>query len=106
MTQEEITQLASAIGQNILLAQKEILTLEEVSRYTGMKKSFLYKLTAGRKIPHYKPNGKYCFFKRSEIDEWLTSNPVSTAEELDMAVQSYCMFNKPVYARHGKDETR
>lgn len=38
MTQEELDQLALAIGQNVLLAQKEVLTLEEVAQYTGLKK--------------------------------------------------------------------
>lgn len=94
MTSDEINQLALAIGKNVLICQKEILTLEEVAQYTGLAKSQLYKLTSEKKIPHYKPTGKVCYFKRSEVEAWLTSNPVATASELNERAQSYCLKNK------------
>lgn len=53
MTENELAQLALAIGKNVVLTQKEVLTLEEAAQYTGMKKSYLYKLTASKAIPHY-----------------------------------------------------
>lgn len=96
MTQEELSQLALAIGQNVLFAQKEVLTLEEVAQYTGLKKSYLYKLTAAKAIPHYKPNGKNCFFRRTELEEWLTTNPVATVADLNGRAQAYCMRNKTI----------
>ncbi len=95
MTQDEIDKLALAIGRNVLLAQKDVLTLEEAAQYTGLKKSYLYKLTSTKAIPHYKPNGKNCFFKRTELEEWLTTNPVATTADLTAAAQAYCMTNKP-----------
>lgn len=95
MTQEELNKLASAIGQKMLFAQKEILTLEEAAQYTGLKKSYLYKLTSSRAIPHYKPNGKNCFFKRAELEEWLTTNRVATDDDLTVSAQAYCMTKKP-----------
>ena len=74
MTQEELDKLAAVISGNIAICHKEILTLDEAAQYTGMKKSYLYKLTASKAIPHYKPNGKNCFFRRTELEEpWLTS---------------------------------
>lgn len=96
MTQEELDKLAAAIGENVLLAQKEVLTLDEVARYTGMKKSSLYKLTSEQKIPHYKPNGKNCFFRRTELEDWLTTNPVATVADLNGRAQAYCMRNKTI----------
>lgn len=96
MTQEELSQLALAIGQNVLFAQKEVLTLEEVAQYTGLKKSYLYKLTAAKAIPHYKPVGKNCFFRRTELEEWLTTNPVATVADLNGRAQAYCMRNKTI----------
>lgn len=62
---------------------KTVLNLEECSIYTGLAKSYLYKLTSRCKIPHYKPHGKRVFFKRTEIDEWLLRNPVATQEEME-----------------------
>lgn len=96
MTKDEIDQLALAIGRNVLLAQKEVLTLEEVAQYTGLKKSYLYKLTATKAIPHYKPAGKNCFFKRTDIENWMMSNPVATTADLNAAAQAYCMINKTI----------
>lgn len=94
MTPKELEKLALAIGRKVLFAQKEVLTLEEVVQYTGLKKSYLYKLTASKAIPHYKPNGKNCFFKRTELEEWLTTNPVATAADLTASAQAYCMTKK------------
>ena len=94
MTHDEIKQLAGEIGSSLLLAQKEILTFEEASKYTGLKKSYLYKLTAAKQIPHYKTNGKTCYFKRAELEDWLTANPVATVDELNAEALNYCRKNK------------
>ena len=98
MTREEIDALALSIGQaiskNSQVFQKEILTLDEAALYTGFKRSYLYKLTANREIPFYKPMGKHCFFKREELDEWLLSNRVASSTELDEKAMTYCMKNK------------
>ena len=97
MTQDELDKLALTISQNLMLTQKEILTVEEAAIYTGLKKSQLYKLTSTKAIPHYKPSGKNCFFKRTELEEWLTRNPVATAEELNDRALAYCMKRKIHY---------
>ncbi len=94
MTQEEIGELAAAIGDNIAICHKEVLTLDEAVQYTGLKKSYLYKLTAARAIPHYKPNGKNCFFRRTELEDWLTACPVATVADLNGRAQAYCMKKK------------
>ena len=91
MIQEEINQIALAISKNLMVCQKEILTLDEAAQYTGMTKSALYKLTSTRQIPFSKPNGKNCFFKRTELEAWLMSNPVATTDELNDRAQAYCM---------------
>ena len=91
MIQEEINQIALTISKNLMVCQKEILTLDEAAQYTGMTKSALYKLTSTRQIPFSKPNGKNCFFKRTELEAWLMSNPVATTDELNDRAQAYCM---------------
>jgi|GEM_PF-524089 len=66
----------------LLLVRKDVLTLEEVLAYTRLSESHLYKLTAKRKIPHYK-QGKLLYFIREEIDRWRTAFKVKTKEELE-----------------------
>lgn len=55
---------------------KELLTIKEASVYLGIAKSYLYKLTSAKKIPHYKPNGKLVYFKRKELYDWAIQNQV------------------------------
>lgn len=73
-----------------LSISKEILTAQETASYMGISMSYLYKLTMGRKIPHYKPMGKICYFKRSEVEQWMLSNRISTEQELNNKALSYC----------------
>jgi len=73
--------------RDLLLLQKEIFTMSEVCSYTGFERSYIYKLTSTRKIPHFKsPGGKNVFFKRIEINDWLTQNRIKTFEEIDEEV--------------------
>jgi len=60
--------------EKLLIGSKEVLTLEETCYYTGISRSYLYKLTASGKIPHSKPNGKMIYFERRKIDRWLLRN--------------------------------
>jgi excisionase family DNA binding protein len=54
------------------ISTKNVLNFEEAVEYTGMKASYLYKLTSTGRIPHYKPYGKMIFFRREELEEFLT----------------------------------
>lgn len=81
MFDSEEKELADLITANIINTTKEVLTSEEVAKYMGISKSYLYKLTMNRQIPHYKPTGKLCYFNRHELEEWLQRNRVSTVEE-------------------------
>lgn len=69
---------------------KEVLTSYEASKYMGVSKSYLYKLTSTRKIPHYKsPLGKMCYFNRRELERWLQSVSVATDDELTEKARKY-----------------
>jgi excisionase family DNA binding protein len=78
----------------LLLSQKTVFTFDEVAHYTGLSKSYLYKLTCTGKIPHSKPNGKQLFFEKSEIDNWLLRNRIKTAEEIETAAATHVTLNK------------
>ncbi len=74
-----------------LLAAKSVLTLEEVCLLTGLAKSTVYKMTANRVIPHYHAEGgKHLYFKKDEVEDWLTRNRVSSqTEDEQRAVNEY-----------------
>lgn len=70
---------------------KATLTFEEASVYSGISKSYLYKLTSAGSIPHYKPEGKTIYFDRLELDAWLKRNRVKTNEELEQEASAYVL---------------
>lgn len=87
----DIKKIADIITANTIFCTKEVLTSDEAARYMGVSKSHLYKLTMRGQIPHFKPMGKMCYFKRSELEQWLQRNRVSTSTETDQQAQAYCM---------------
>lgn len=91
MTPEELNELIKGVSSAVTLCHKEVLSFEEALRYTGMKKGALYKLTSERMIAHSKPNGKMIYFRRSDLDEWMMSNPMATETDLNTAALTYCM---------------
>lgn len=87
---DELRMVADQITANIISTTKEVLTSDEAARYLGISKSYLYKLTMRQQIPHYKPMGKMVYFNRLELESWLQSNRVATADELSQQAQAYC----------------
>ena len=65
-----------------MINDKNILTVEGLMDYTGFSQKQIYKLTSTRAIPHYKPSGRKLFFKKDEIDEWITRGRVDPFDEL------------------------
>ncbi len=51
---------------------KEVINLRELSEYTGLSRSYLWKLTMSRQVPFYRV-GKLCYFNDKEINQWLQS---------------------------------
>lgn len=76
------------------LSQKNVLTFDEASRFTGLSKSYLYKLTSTQQIPHFKPRAKLLYFNRAELEKWLLQNHVTTVEELEQQAVNYCYSGK------------
>lgn len=78
-----------------LFMTKEVLSLEEASVFLNFSKSQLYKLTRTFAIPHYKPTGKYIYFDRLELLQWIKSQPVKTKMEHQQDAIRYVM-DKPL----------
>lgn len=87
---ENLQKIIDLITENAIFCTKEVLTFDETARYIGMSKSYLYKLTMKRAIPHYKPMGKMCFFNRVEVEKWLQANRVATSEEINQKAFVHC----------------
>lgn len=64
------------------LAAKSVLGLEEAALVLGISTSTLYKMTTGKKIPYYRPNGKLIYFSKKELEDWMMQNRVSSDAEV------------------------
>ena len=80
--------------ETLLLSQKTVLNFEEVAAYTGLSKSYLYKLTSSGGIPCYKPQGKHIYFNKPEIDKWLLQNRKATNSELESQAATFVELQK------------
>lgn len=63
--------------------RKEVLTIKDVCKTYDLSISTVYKLTHGKKIPHYKPSGGKVYFKRSEVENYFLSNRVASQDEIE-----------------------
>ena len=82
--------------ETLLLSQKTVLNFEEVAAYTGLSKSYLYKLTSSGGIPCFKPQGKHIYFNKQEIDKWLMQNRKVTNLELDSKAATFVTLQKGI----------
>ena len=77
--------------ENLVLHSKNVLSFEEASRFLNLSKSYLYKLTSGNLIPHYKPQGKMLYFEKTELEAWLRQNPIRTQAQTEAEAQTYVL---------------
>lgn len=82
METKEILETLSQLIKSGLIVRKEVLTFDEAATLTGLSKSCLYKMTSGKKIPHYKPTGKLCYFNRLELESWLQRNKIEVVDNI------------------------
>ncbi|MDE6263767.1 MAG: helix-turn-helix domain-containing protein [Paramuribaculum sp.] len=82
MSDKALQDMKREVVDATIFCTKEVLTSDEASRYMGISKSYLYKLTMRGEIPHYKPMGKMCYFNRAELEQWLQQNRCATSSEI------------------------
>ena len=80
--------------EKLIRANKNVLTLEEAVEYTGISRSYMYKLIARAEIPYSKPQGKLIYFSREKLDQWLLSNEHKSSMELKNEVIEYTFRRK------------
>ena len=81
MEEGKILEQLSRIERVALLGAKQILTVHDLNQLYGFAPSYVYKLTCGRLIPHYR-RGKTLYFKRLEVEQWLTQSCTESKTEL------------------------
>jgi excisionase family DNA binding protein len=67
-------------------ALPSVMTIDQVSEYTGISKDAIYRKTGAGLIPHSK-QGKRLYFDRGQIDAWLMSNSIHPDKINERAAQ-------------------
>ena len=80
--------------EKMIRSNKNVLNVEEAVEYTGLSRSFLYKLTAKGEIPFSKPRGELLYFSREKLDQWLLSNEQKSNKELNSEAVEYSFRRK------------
>lgn len=96
MSETELQTLTSRldrIEKATLLRSKDVLRIDEASMLTGYSVGHLYNLTSQRAIPHYK-QGQAIFFKKAELEEWMTETRIATEHEIEVAATTHTTIHK------------
>jgi excisionase family DNA binding protein len=80
--------------ESLMLSQKNVLTFEEGATFTGLSKSYLYKMTSTGLIPCYRPNGKLIYFERQQLEQWLLRGKATSADEIETQASNYVTIGK------------
>ena len=99
-TEKIILAELQTIKQYAQLGAKRALTMDDVSLLTGLSKSRLYKLCYLKQIPYRKNNGRYTYFDKAEVEDWMLKHRVKTNDEIESEAAAYIVTGKT--AKSGK----
>ena len=85
---QKMERIENLIEEQSIL-KKDVLNFSETCKYLGLSKSHLYKLTSSKSIPHFCPQGKRLYFKRTDMDDWLLRNRQDTQDEIEQQAANY-----------------
>lgn len=80
---DELMQKLEELKRLTLIGAKDMLTIEELSYYTGFSIDYIYSLTHKKLIPYYKPSGKKIYFDKAEINDWMHQNKSIALQEAE-----------------------
>lgn len=83
LTDSQTAQIARVVA----ISTKPLISFDEAALYIDCSKSFLYKVTSQKLVPFYRPSGKMIYFDRVELENWVKSNRIATAQEIEDKAQ-------------------
>lgn len=81
-TYEEILSRLDEIQVLLTAQQPAPMTLPEAAAYLHISRQSLYRLTSRSEIAHSKPSGKLIYFRKADLDAYLTRNRVASRQEI------------------------
>lgn len=71
----------------------DILDIKQAAEFLKLKITTLYEKTSSKTIPHIKKANKL-YFKRGELEQWLSEGKVKTVQEVQHDAITYSMNRK------------
>ncbi len=83
-----IEQRLANIERLLLTSSKSVFDMSEAAQFLGISKDRLYHLTQEKRVPYYK-QGNANYFKKDELERWMTETKVPTVREVRSAAISH-----------------
>lgn len=81
---ENFEQRLERIERLTMLSAKSVFTVDEAVLFTGISKTYMYKLTSKKLIPYYRGDGgKLIYFDKTELENWMKATRVKTVSEIE-----------------------
>ena len=91
---ERIEALLSSLANRSQIFDKEYLTVKEAAKFIGRSESVIYKLTHFNIIPFSKPQNGNNYIKKSDLENWMASNPIKSKDQIMKDVSRKSGFKK------------
>lgn len=88
--EEEIKQQLDRIESYAMIAAKSVLNIKEAAFILGMSVEGVRLIARNHQIPYYKPNINRLYFKKSELEDWMTQNRSKSMAEIESEAAAYC----------------
>lgn len=92
-TLQDLSNKLDHIAELTLIGSKTVLNIEEAALFTGLSVGHIYRLTSGKKIPHFKKQRKL-YFKKAELEAWMLDTKILTDGEIQGKASTYVTTHK------------
>lgn len=92
-TLQDLSNKLDHIAELTLIGSKTVLNIEEAALFTGLSVGHIYRLTSGKKIPHFKKQRKL-YFKKAELEAWMLDTKILTDGEVQSKASTYIATHK------------
>lgn len=92
-TLQDLSNKLDHIAELTLIGSKTVLNIDEAALFTGLSVGHIYRLTSGKKIPHFKKQRKL-YFKKAELEAWMLDNKILTDDEIKSKASTYVAIHK------------
>ena len=75
--------------QKPVIASRDFLTLKETAQFLGLTTKTMYDYNLKKILPYYSPNGKLKYYKRSDLEDYITAKKIKSAQEMEAEVKLF-----------------